>query len=176
MAVVKIVELIGSSPKSWEEATKNALTEAAKTIKNIKSVYVKRCNAKVENNKIVEYRAVVKIAFVVEREKQAGFHRLALFLASTFFATPSWLDYNLVQIQICSVLTKYCKKKENVRLGLCRGVINEIGLWHEKTWKNKKTWHVFWRSESTFSTCSFLFINNRSSENFVNFQRATIEN
>jgi len=69
LTVVKIVELIGSSPKNWEDATKNALDEAAKTIKNIKSVYVKRCNAKVENNKIVEYKAVVKIAFVVEREK-----------------------------------------------------------------------------------------------------------
>jgi len=68
MAVVKIIELIGSSPKGWEEAAKNALAEAAKTIKNIKSIYVKRCNAKVENNKIVEYRAVVKIAFVVQRE------------------------------------------------------------------------------------------------------------
>ena len=69
MAVVKIIELVGSSPKDWEEATKNALAEAAKTIKNIKSIYVKRCNAKVENDKIVEYRAVVKIAFVVQREK-----------------------------------------------------------------------------------------------------------
>ena len=69
MTVVKIVELIGCSPKDWEDATKNALNEAAKTVKNIKSVYVKRCNAKVENNKIVEYRAVVKIAFVVERKK-----------------------------------------------------------------------------------------------------------
>lgn len=69
MAVVKIIELVGSSPKDWEQATKNALAEAAKTIKNIKSIYVKRCNAKVENNKIVEYRAVVKIAFVVQREK-----------------------------------------------------------------------------------------------------------
>jgi flavin-binding protein dodecin len=71
MAVVKIVELIGSSPNDWENATKNAIEEAAKTIKNIKSVYVKRCTAKVENNKIVEYRAVVKIAFVVQREKSA---------------------------------------------------------------------------------------------------------
>ncbi len=69
MAVVKIIELIGSSPNGWEEATKNALAEAALTIKNIKSVYVKRCNAKVENNKIVEYRANVKIAFVVQREQ-----------------------------------------------------------------------------------------------------------
>jgi len=67
MAVVKIIELIGSSPISWEDATKNALAEAAKTIKNIQSVYVKRCNAKVKDNKIVEYRAVVKIAFVVAR-------------------------------------------------------------------------------------------------------------
>jgi len=69
MTVVKIIEVIGSSQKDWEDASKNALAEAAKTIKNIKSIYVKRCNAKVENNKIVEYRAVVKIAFVVEREK-----------------------------------------------------------------------------------------------------------
>ncbi len=67
MVVVKIIELVGSSPISWEEAVKNALADAAKTINNIKSIYVKRINAKVENNKIVEYRAVVKIAFVVER-------------------------------------------------------------------------------------------------------------
>ena len=68
MAIVKIVELIGSSPNGWEEAVGNALKEATKTIKNIKSLHVKRCTAKVENNKIVEYRAVVRIAFVVERE------------------------------------------------------------------------------------------------------------
>ena len=68
MAVVKIVELIGISPKGWEDAPKNALAEAAKTIKNTKSVYVKLCTANVANNKIVEYRTVVKIAFVVERK------------------------------------------------------------------------------------------------------------
>jgi hypothetical protein len=69
MTVVKIIELIGSSPISWEDAVKNALADAAKTVDNIKSVYVKRCNAKVEKNKIVEYRANVKIAFVVARKK-----------------------------------------------------------------------------------------------------------
>ncbi len=42
--------------------------EAAKTVRNIKGVDVKRCTAKVEKNRIVEYRAAVKIAFVVERE------------------------------------------------------------------------------------------------------------
>ena len=69
MTVVKIIELVGSSPKSWEDAAKNALADAARTVKNIKSMYVKRCNAKIEKNKIVEYRAVVKLAFIVEREK-----------------------------------------------------------------------------------------------------------
>ncbi|MBK5134007.1 dodecin domain-containing protein [Candidatus Bathyarchaeota archaeon] len=65
--VVKIIELIGSSPEGWQEATQNAIDEAAKTINNIKSVHVKRCTAKIEKNKIVEYRAVVKIAFSVAR-------------------------------------------------------------------------------------------------------------
>ena len=67
MTVVKIVELIGSSPDGWVAAADDALKEAAKTIKNIKSLHVKRCTAKIENNKIVEYRAVVKIAFIVDR-------------------------------------------------------------------------------------------------------------
>ena len=66
MTVVKVIELIGSSPNNWEDAAKNALAQAAKTVKNIKSIYVKSCKAKVENNKIVQYKAVVKIAFVVE--------------------------------------------------------------------------------------------------------------
>ncbi len=68
--VVKIVELIGSSPKGWEDAAKEALAEAAKTIRGIKSIHVKRCTAKVKENKIVEYRAVVKIAFEVKRKKE----------------------------------------------------------------------------------------------------------
>lgn len=67
MAVIKIIELIGSSPVSWSEAAQNAVTEAARTIKNIKGVHVKRCTAKVKDNKIVEYNADVKISFVVDR-------------------------------------------------------------------------------------------------------------
>ena len=66
MSVVKIVELIGSSSKSWEDATQNVLTEAADTIRDIKSIDVKNFTAKVKNNKIVEYRVVVHLAFVVE--------------------------------------------------------------------------------------------------------------
>jgi flavin-binding protein dodecin len=67
MTVVKIIELIGSSPNGWSEAAQNAVTEAAKTVKNIKGVHVKRCTARVKDNKIVEYNADVKIAFIVER-------------------------------------------------------------------------------------------------------------
>jgi flavin-binding protein dodecin len=66
--VAKVIELIGSSPQGWEDAAANAVKEAAKTIKNIKGVYLKECTAKVENDRIVEYRSVVKISFVVERE------------------------------------------------------------------------------------------------------------
>ncbi len=68
MSVVKIIELVGSSPVNWEEAVKNALAEAEKTIRSVKSIQVKKCTAKVDKNKIYEYRAVVRIAFVVERK------------------------------------------------------------------------------------------------------------
>jgi flavin-binding protein dodecin len=67
LTVVKIIELIGSSSNSWSEATQNAVTEAAKTIKNIKGVHVKRCTAKVVDDKIAEYNVNVKIAFTVKR-------------------------------------------------------------------------------------------------------------
>lgn len=71
MAVKKIIELVGSSPKGWEEAVRDAVNEAAKTIRNITSVHVERFTAKVERNRIVEYRALVRIAFTVERGSAA---------------------------------------------------------------------------------------------------------
>ena len=67
-SVAKVVELIGSSPNSWEEAAANAVEAASRTIRNITGVDVKRCTAKVQDNRIVEYRADVKVAFIVERE------------------------------------------------------------------------------------------------------------
>jgi hypothetical protein len=68
MSVAKVVELIGSSPDGWEAAAANAVEAAAQTLRNIKGIDVTRWTAKVEKNKIVEYRTVVKIAFIVERE------------------------------------------------------------------------------------------------------------
>jgi dodecin len=67
-SVVKVIELIGSSSKGWDDAAANAVKEAARTVRNIKGIELKRCSAKVEQDKIVEYRAVVKVAFDVERD------------------------------------------------------------------------------------------------------------
>jgi len=67
VAVKKIIELVGSSPKGWEEAVRNAVKEAGETIRNITSVHVVQYTAKVQKNRIVEYRALVRIAFSVER-------------------------------------------------------------------------------------------------------------
>lgn len=67
MPVIKIIELIGQSTNNWQEAVENALKEASKTLRNIKSIDVVGCSVKVENNKIVEYRSNVKVAFIVER-------------------------------------------------------------------------------------------------------------
>jgi flavin-binding protein dodecin len=67
-SVAKVIELIGSSPSGWEDAAANAVKEAAKTVKNIRQVYLKECTAKVEGDRIVEYRANVKVTFIVERE------------------------------------------------------------------------------------------------------------
>lgn len=67
MAVVKVVELIGTSETSWEDAVQHALDEASKTLRNITGVDVVRFNAEVEDGKISMYKANVKVAFLVER-------------------------------------------------------------------------------------------------------------
>ncbi|MFQ6015201.1 MAG: dodecin family protein [Anaerolineae bacterium] len=66
MAVVKVIELVGSSPEGWEAATKNAVSVAAKTLRNIVGVDVTGHTATVKDGKIEEFRANVKIAFLVE--------------------------------------------------------------------------------------------------------------
>ncbi len=66
MKIVKVIEVIASSDKSFDDATRNAVTEAAKTVKNIRSVYIKHMNANVENNQIVSYGVNAKISFEIE--------------------------------------------------------------------------------------------------------------
>lgn len=66
MSVIKVLELMASSTKSWEDAAQQAVNEASQTLKNIRSVYIKDHSAVVKNNKIVEYRIDAKVSFEVE--------------------------------------------------------------------------------------------------------------
>ncbi|NLZ93338.1 MAG: dodecin domain-containing protein [Firmicutes bacterium] len=67
MTVAKIVELVGQSEVSWENAVKNAVADAAKTIDNITGVEVSNWTAQIKDGEIVEYKANVKLAFGVRR-------------------------------------------------------------------------------------------------------------
>jgi flavin-binding protein dodecin len=66
MNTIKIIELIGISEKSWEDAANNAIQEAKKTIENITGLEVVSQTAKVENGQIASYRTTVKVAFSVK--------------------------------------------------------------------------------------------------------------
>lgn len=67
MDIVKVIEVIGASEKGWNDAIQTALDEAAKTVNNIVGIDVLGMSGKVENNKITEYKANVKVAFLVKR-------------------------------------------------------------------------------------------------------------
>ncbi len=66
MSVVKVIEILAESNVSWEEATQKAVTEAAKTVRNIQTVYIDSQQAIVEGDKIVKYRVGTKISFIVQ--------------------------------------------------------------------------------------------------------------
>ncbi len=65
MSVLKVIEIMASSPVSWEDAAAAAVKTAAKTVKEIRSVYVQDHSAVVVKNKITEYSVNVKITFEV---------------------------------------------------------------------------------------------------------------
>lgn len=65
MAIVKVIEVIASSEKSFDNAVENAVKEASKTVNNIKSVYVENMKAQVEGDKIISYGVNAKVSFVV---------------------------------------------------------------------------------------------------------------
>jgi hypothetical protein len=66
MSVVKVIELIAESPTSWEDAASKGLAEAGKSVRGIKSMYIKEFEAKVENEKVVGYRVIAKVSFLIE--------------------------------------------------------------------------------------------------------------
>jgi len=69
MSVASVVELIGSSGKSWEDAARVAVDDAIKTIRGIRGIEVTDLTAKIDSStgKIQEYRTCVKLSFGVER-------------------------------------------------------------------------------------------------------------
>jgi flavin-binding protein dodecin len=62
-SVYKIIDLVGSSPTSWEEAAKNAVETASKSLRDLRIAEIVKLDMKVENGKITDYRARVKLSF-----------------------------------------------------------------------------------------------------------------
>ena len=67
MAILKVIEVLSNSKKSWEDAAQNAVAEASKTVKHITSVNFNNQSLTVKNGKEDEYRLNVKITFAVNK-------------------------------------------------------------------------------------------------------------
>ncbi len=67
MAVVKVIELLAESEQSWEDAARQAVAEATKTVRGIRSVYINEFQATVENDQVKNYRVNAKISFIIEK-------------------------------------------------------------------------------------------------------------
>jgi flavin-binding protein dodecin len=68
--VIKVLELVGTSQESWQQAAENALREAARTVDHITGLEVANMTADVQDGEIVSYSANVKIAFAVDNNRR----------------------------------------------------------------------------------------------------------
>ena len=66
MAVMKVIEVMANSDKSWEDATRKAVKHASKSVKQIKSVFVQSQSAVVKDGDVTEFRVNVKLTFEVK--------------------------------------------------------------------------------------------------------------
>ncbi len=66
MAIMKVIEILANSEKSWEDATKKAVKQASKTVKNIKSAFVQSQSVVVNDDEVTEFRVNLKITFEVK--------------------------------------------------------------------------------------------------------------
>lgn len=64
--MLKVIEVLAESNKSWEDAAQTAVSQANETLRNVRSIYIKNMEATVENGKIKTYRLNGKISFVLE--------------------------------------------------------------------------------------------------------------
>lgn len=69
MTVVKVLELVGQSKESWQDAARNAVQEAAATVDNITGVEIYNMTADVSAGRITDYKCNVKVAFQVDRNR-----------------------------------------------------------------------------------------------------------
>jgi len=65
MAIMKVIEVMANSTESWEDAARNAVKHASKTVKNIQSAYVREQSMVVKDNDVSEFRVNVKISFTI---------------------------------------------------------------------------------------------------------------
>ncbi len=63
MSVYKIIEIVGSSEKSWEDAAKSAVETAAKSLEDLRVAEISQLDVKIEDGKVKAYRARVKLSF-----------------------------------------------------------------------------------------------------------------
>jgi flavin-binding protein dodecin len=66
MAMLKVIEILAESDKSWEDAAQVAVTTAAKTVRHVKSINVENLSATIDKGKIKTFRLNAKIAFLLE--------------------------------------------------------------------------------------------------------------
>lgn len=64
--MLKVIEVLAESDTSWEDAAKKAITNAGKSVRNVKSIYIDNFEASVENDKIKSYRINAKISFLLD--------------------------------------------------------------------------------------------------------------
>ncbi|MEE9910991.1 MAG: dodecin family protein [Deltaproteobacteria bacterium] len=62
-SIYKVIEIIGGSDKSWEDAAKRAVETAAKSLKDIRVAEIKELDMRVDKNKVVEYRVKMRVSF-----------------------------------------------------------------------------------------------------------------
>src|SRR3954466_3389778 len=72
MSVVKVIELSAQSAQGYADAVRQAVERAARTIRNIRSVWVKEFEAVVENDQVTQFRVNVKISFLLDEGTDAG--------------------------------------------------------------------------------------------------------
>ncbi len=65
MSVLKVIEIMSDSSKSWEDATAKGVAKASKTLKGLKSAYVQNQSVTINNGKITSYRVNLKISFEI---------------------------------------------------------------------------------------------------------------